>query len=65
MSRNQRIKMLDYLMPWREECVSSSRGRLPSEYAWCELVLFISAEQSENIIIEKMHPMVVIREVEP
>lgn len=51
-------------MPRGEECVSLSRGRLPSEYAWCEQVLFTSAEQSENIIMEEMCPMVARREAE-
>lgn len=47
--------MLDYYMPRGEECASLDRGRLPSVYAWCEPVLFTSAEQSENIIMEGMH----------
>lgn len=51
-------------MPRGEECVSSCRGRLPSDNAWCELVLFTNAEQSENIIMEKMYPMVAKREAE-
>lgn len=64
-SRNKRIKMLGYWIPRGEECVSSVGGRLPSVYAWCEPVLFTSAEQSENVIMEGMYPMAALREAEP
>lgn len=64
-SRKKRIKMLDYWMPCGEECVLPVGARLPSIYASCERVLFTSAEQSENIIMEGMYPMVSIREAEP
>lgn len=57
--------MLDYYIPCGEECASMDRGILPSAYAWCEPVLFTSAEQSENIIMEGMHRMLAIKEAEP
>lgn len=49
---------------WRRMCLSVG-GMLPSVYAWCEPVLFTSAEQSENIIIEGMYPTVAVREAKP
>lgn len=52
-------------MQYGEESITSAGGRPPSIYAWCELVLFTSAEQSENIIMEGMYPMVSVREAEP
>lgn len=64
-SRKKRIKMLDYWMPCGEQCVSRVGVRLPSVCASCEPVLLTSAEQSENIIMEGMHPMVSLREAEP
>lgn len=57
--------MPDYYLPCGEECASLDRGKLPSAYAWCEAVLFTSAEQSENIIMEGMHPMLAVREAGP
>lgn len=57
--------MPDYYLPCGEECASLDRGKLPSAYAWCEAVLFTSAEQSENIIMEGMHLMLAVREAGP
>lgn len=63
--RKKIIKILDCWMPCGEEWMFPVGARLPSVNASCEPVLFTSAEQSENIIMEGMYPMVSIRDAEP